>query len=101
MPRARPIATTSAGMTSVVKPTIAKFARWTLSSSPVATSLPPESARISGNRNEPPISISSPRDTTISRFVAIAASANTIAAALLLTTIASSAPESLRSSSRR
>ena len=51
--------------------------------------------------NDPPISISSPRETTISLFDASAARPSTVAAALLLQTIASSAPVSSHSIARR
>src|SRR5436853_250675 len=47
---------------------------------------------MSGIRNSPPISISSPRETTTSRPWASVSSARRTAAALLLTTSASSAP---------
>ena len=56
---------------------------------------------ISGMRNAPPISISSPRDTTASRPVANVLSTSSTAAALLLTMVASSAPVSSRNSARR
>ena len=46
----------------------------------------PVSARISGTRNPPPISTSSPRDTSTSRSRASVASTSSTAAALLLTT---------------
>ena len=49
---------------------------------------------ISGSRNEPPISISSPRDTIVSLPSASAFSASTSAPALLLTASAASAPVS-------
>ena len=49
---------------------------------------------MSGSRNEPPISISSPRDTIVSRPSASAFSASTSAPALLLTASAASAPVS-------
>ena len=109
------------GATSAVKPTIAKLRAVDLEQQagrsdrsrsrsrcacvlfvvPTSTSVPPDSARISGRRNEPPISISSPRETTISLPDASAARPSTVAAALLFTTIASSAPVSSRSSARR
>ena len=46
----------------------------------------------SGRRKAPPISTSSPRDTTTSRPLASAAMVSITAAALLLTTVAASAP---------
>jgi hypothetical protein len=51
-----------------------------------------DSAMMSGTRNPPPISTSSPRDTITSRSRATAPSASSTAAALLLTTIPASAP---------
>ena len=53
----------------------------------------------SGSRNEPPISISSPRETTTSRPSASELSASSTAAALLLTTVAASAPVSAHNAS--
>ena len=47
---------------------------------------------MSGIRNSPPISISSPRETTTSRSFASAVHTSSIAAALLFTTSAASAP---------
>ena len=49
---------------------------------------------MSGRRNEPPISISSPRDTIVSRPSASVFNASTSAPALLLTASAASAPVS-------
>jgi hypothetical protein len=66
---------------------------------PTSTSWQRDSARISGTRKAPPISTSSPRETTTSRSPANAASASTAAAALLFTTTAASAPVSSRSKS--
>ncbi len=54
---------------------------------------------ISGMRKAPPISISSPRETTASRPPASVLSTSSTAAALLLTTVASSAPVSSHSRS--
>jgi hypothetical protein len=70
---------------------------------PTSTSRAPAAAMISGMRKEPPISISSPRDTTTSRSFARAASAMTRAAALLFTARPASAPVSAvsRRSARR
>src|SRR5579862_1606559 len=56
---------------------------------------------MSGTRNDPPISTSSPRDTITARPAASAASATRHAAALLLTTSASSAPVSSRNAPTR
>src|SRR5580704_14953006 len=55
---------------------------------------------ISGMRKAPPISISSPRETIASRPLASVLSTSRTAAALLLTTVASSAPVSSQSRSR-
>ena len=55
---------------------------------------------MSGMRNAPPISISSPRETIASRPRASVLSTSSTAAALLLTTVASSAPVSSQSRSR-
>ena len=52
----------------------------------------PARAMISGMRKAPPISMSSPRDTTASRPLASVLRHSSTAAALLLTTVASSAP---------
>ena len=65
---------------------------------PTSTSRAPDAARISGMRNDPPISTSWPREITTSRPRASAASASSTAAALLLTAIAASAPVSSRTS---
>ena len=54
---------------------------------------------MSGMRNEPPISTSSPRDTSASRRLASVFNVNNTAAALLLTTVAASAPVSSHRSS--
>ena len=56
---------------------------------------------MSGMRKAPPISISSPRETTASRPSASVFSDSRTAAALLLTTVASSAPVSSHRSARR
>ncbi len=56
-----------------------------------------ENAMMSGMRNDPPISTSSPRDTTASRPWANSASTMTTAAALLFTAMAASAPVSAQS----
>ena len=61
---------------------------------PTSTSRAPDAARISGIRNDPPISTSCPREITTSRPRASAASASSTAAALLLTASAASAPVS-------
>ena len=58
---------------------------------PTSTSSRPARAMISGMRNAPPISISSPRETMASRPCASVLSTSSTAAALLLTTVASSA----------
>ena len=58
----------------------------------------PLRSMMSGMRNSPPISISSPRETMTSRPWASVSRASSTAAALLLTTSASSAPVSRRSS---
>ena len=65
---------------------------------PTSSSLTPACRMMSGIRNEPPISISSPRDTSTSRRAASALSISSTAAALLLTTVAASAPVSSHSS---
>ena len=59
---------------------------------PTSTSPAPLFSRISGMRNEPPISTSSPRETTTLRPAARAESASRTAAAPLLTTSPASAP---------
>ena len=64
---------------------------------PTSTSRAPDCARISGTRNEPPISISWPREITTSRPCASAASASSTPAALLFTAIAACAPVSSQS----
>ena len=56
----------------------------------------PARAMMSGMRKAPPISISSPRETMASRPSASVLSVSSTAAALLLTTVASSAPVSSR-----
>ena len=56
---------------------------------------------MSGMRKAPPISISSPRETMASRPFASVLSTISTAAALLLTTVASSAPVSSHSSARK
>ncbi len=97
--------------TSSVKPTTLKLEVWTRSSSavsgetarskserwvllvvPTSTSRAPERRMMSGMRNDPPISTSCPRETITSRPWAKAVSINSTAAALLLTTMAASAP---------
>ena len=60
----------------------------------------PARAMMSGRRNAPPISISSPRETIASRALASVFSTSSTAAALLLTTVASSAPVSSRTRPR-
>ena len=59
---------------------------------PTSTNLQPARAMISGIRNDPPISISSPRETGTSLRRAKQFSVSKTAAALLLTTRAASAP---------
>ena len=59
---------------------------------PTSTRRAPLASRMSGIRNEPPISTSSPRDSRTSRPDARLESARASAAALLLTTRAASAP---------
>ncbi len=63
---------------------------------PTSTSSAPLSRRMSGMRNPSPISTSCPRLTSTSPPRAVAASARSTAAALLLTTRASSAPVSMQ-----
>jgi hypothetical protein len=63
---------------------------------PTSTSRAPEAARMSGIRNEPPISISWPREITTSCPPAVAARASSTPAALLLTASAAGAPVSSR-----
>jgi hypothetical protein len=59
---------------------------------PTSTSFAPEAARMSGIRNSPPISISSPRETRTCFPLASAAKASSNPAAPLFTTTAASAP---------
>ena len=61
---------------------------------PVSTRWVPARFMMSGSRNDPPISISSPRETIVSLPPARVLSVRSTAAALLLTTQASSAPVS-------
>jgi hypothetical protein len=67
---------------------------------PTSSSRAPDASRISGIRNEPPIATSSPRETSTDRPRAKAASASITAEALLLTAIASSQPNTSRTSDR-
>ena len=68
---------------------------------PTSRSRAPALCTISGMRKPSPISTSWPRETTISRPPASAASASTSAAAPLLTQIAASAPVSSQHAARR
>ena len=69
-----------------------KSRRWVRLVVPTSRSRQPERAMISGSRNAPPISISSPREVGTSRFLARLLSTSSKAAALLLTTVAACAP---------
>ena len=71
---------------------LAKSARWVRLVVPTSTSFAPARAITSGMRNAPPISTSSPRETNTSRWRASVFNTNSTAAALLLTTVAASAP---------
>ena len=79
--------------------TASKSDAWVRLVVPTSISLQPALAMISGIRNEPPISINSPRDTGTSLRRASADNTNKTAAALLLTTVAASAPVSSQISS--
>src|SRR6266852_1172618 len=68
---------------------------------PTSTTRAPERAMMSGIRNDPPISTSSPRETTASPPRASALSASSTAPAALFTTSASAAPVSSTSRSRQ
>ena len=70
----------------------AKSRRWVRLVVPTSRSRQPARTITSGTRNEPPISTSSPRETTTSLRIARAFSTSRTAAALLLTTTAASAP---------
>ena len=67
---------------------------------PASTSFAPARTMMSGMRKAPPISISSPRETTASLPLAKVLRTSRTAAALLLTTVASSAPLSSHSRPR-
>src|SRR5712692_2666437 len=75
-----------------------KSARWVRLVVPTSRRRQPALAMIAGMRNDPPISMSSPRETITSLRAASAASTSTTAAALLFTTVAASAPVSSASS---
>ena len=77
-----------------------KSTRWVLLVVPTSTMRAPDMAMMSGMRNDPPISMSSPRLTTTSRPRANSARTIITAAALLFTTAASSAPVMAQMSSR-
>ena len=102
--------------TTLVKPVIAKLLQWTFINSavrgvmassksrrwvrlvvPTSRSLAPARAMMSGTRNAPPISTSSPRETITSLRCASALSVRNTPAALLLTMVQASAPVSSRS----
>ena len=68
---------------------------------PTSTSLLPLCSITEGTLNDPPISTSSPLETITSLFLAKVDSISKTAAALLLTTTASSAPVSLHNISLR
>ena len=59
---------------------------------PTSRRMAPDSLMTSGIRKDPPISTSSPLDTTTSLPLAMEASTIMVAAALLFTTMAASAP---------
>ena len=67
---------------------------------PTSRSTAPETAMISGMRKLPPISMSCPRETTTSFPWHKARRTMTVAAALLLTAVADSAPVSRHTHSR-
>ena len=86
------------GCTRITTPVLSliaatKSARWVRFVVPISRSLTPARAITSGIRNEPPISINSPREMGTSLRKAKLFRTKRTAAALLLTTVAASAPD--------